>query len=125
MTAPHISPTPEDDESYPIRPREIGLFVLFGTIPILLLYLFASQGVQDERGEFFGYERKLLIAGCMEQLDDRQLCRTMIDEPLMECYKEHALPSGEVAQRDALQACVTGRDDHKFRPPQTASESVQ
>lgn len=126
------SETPEEDEHYPIRPREIFLFLLFGLIPIGILYTFASQGVEDTRGQQFEHERRLLIDGCMKQLDDREDCRAIIDEPLMECYKKFAGAEGAVEERMKLQRCVTGREDDKFRLPdpvkkkaQAGSDSVQ
>lgn len=121
----------EEDESYLIRPREIFLFLLFGLIPIGILYMFASQGVEDTRGQQFEQERRLLIDGCMKQLDDREDCRAIIDEPLMDCYKKFADAQGAVAERDKLRRCVTGREDDKFRLPdpkqkaQAGSDSVQ
>lgn len=115
--------TPEEDEHHGIRPREIFLFLLFGLIPIGLLYAFASQGVQDTRGQQFEQERRLLIDGCMKQLDDRADCRAIIDEPLMDCYKKFADKEGNVAERNKLQRCVTKRDDDKFRLPEPPAKA--
>lgn len=126
-TTPDPAPE-EEEEDLSIRPREIILFSIFGLVPIVILYVFASQATGDARGEAFEQERRLLIAACMEQLDDREQCRLIIDEPIVECYRARAAEDGTVADRQGLRRCVTGRDDDKFRPPegdQAASDSVQ
>lgn len=104
-----------DEESYPIRPREVALFALFGLVPVVVLYLFASGSADDPRGRAFEQERRLLIEACMDQLDDRERCLRLIDERLLECYEPRADDEGVVADRRGLRRCITGRDDDKFR----------
>ncbi len=107
-----------DNRSEPISMpsrKELILFACFGLIPIVVIYLFASQAIDDKKGAAFEQERRLLIAECMKQLDDREACRTLIDEPLIECYKARAKPDGTIEDRLDLQQCITKRDDDKFR----------
>ena len=112
---------PEDDNrSEPLRlptSKELALFVLFGLAPVIALYLFASQAIDDRQGAAFEQERRLQLAACMAQLDDRSSCRQLVDEPLVECYKARAEPDGTILDRLALRRCLTGREDDKFRLP--------
>lgn len=107
---------PAPEERPKITRKEILLFCIFGMIPILLIYAFASVARDDARGEAFEQERRLLIDACMQQLDDREQCRTLIDEPLIACYQERARDDGTVEDRLGLRRCITQRDDDKFRP---------
>jgi len=114
----------DEDEDLSIKPKEIILFAAFGIIPILILYTFASGGLNDPKSEAFEYERKLLIAECLEQLDDRQDCRQIIDERYLECYDKFAIEDGSVTKRDELQRCVTQREDDKYRLPPVVDENA-
>lgn len=116
QTPPSDAEAHDADESYPIRFKEIALFLVFGIIPISVLYGFATQGIEDERGESFEQERRVMMAECLEQLDDREMCHEIVDEPLIDCYKRFAGADGAVADRDGLRDCVTGRTDGKYRP---------
>lgn len=107
-----------DNRSEPLRMpsrKEMILFACFGLIPIVAIYLFALHAKDDVQGAAFEQERRLQIAACMAQLDDREQCRDIIDEPLIVCYEARALPDGTIADRLDLQKCLTRRDDDKFR----------
>ncbi len=107
--------------SMPSR-KELTLFAVFGIIPIVLIYIFASQAIDDPVGQAFEQERRLLLAACMEQfsMDEqktRRHCRDIIDEPLVECYESLAREDGTVEDRLKLRQCITQREDDKFRLP--------
>tara|TARA_B100000686_G_C16323468_1_gene729434 strand:+ start:38 stop:463 length:426 start_codon:yes stop_codon:yes gene_type:complete len=101
--------------------KELLLFGIFGLVPIVVLYLFASQAFDDPKGRAFEQERRLLMTSCMEQFGtadqkNRERCREIIDEPLLTCYEGLANPTdGTVADRLALRQCITGREDDLFR----------
>lgn len=113
-----------DNVSEPLRMpsrKELLLFGIFGLVPIVVLYIFASQAIDDPRGRAFEQERRLLMTACMEQFGtsdqkNRERCREIIDEPLLTCYEGVAHPEeGTVADRLALRQCITGREDDLFR----------
>lgn len=117
----------DDNRSEPLSMpsrKELILFACFGLIPIVAIYMFAVQAKDDVQGASFEHERRLLIADCMAQLDDREQCREIIDEPLIPCYEPLALKDGSIPDRLTFQQCITGRTDDKYRvrEPDAASE---
>ena len=105
-----------EEETRGIRPVEIGLFLVFGFVPIGLLYFFASQGMADTKGQQFEHERRVVMAACMKDLDDREECRGQVDRMVLECYDKHVLKkTGAVKDRTVFKLCISRTKDGSFK----------
>ena len=110
-----VSPPPQE-EPRGVRAVEVALFLIFGLIPIGVLYWFASQGMNDTQGRQFEHERRLVMVSCMKALDDREECRGQVDRMVMECYAQHKVKeTGAVRDREVFKACISRSKDGVFR----------
>ena len=106
----------DDDTPAPIKPLEIGLFLVLGLLPLLLIYAFASHGMQDTQGAKAEAWRRAFMDECLGQLEDRKACRAIVDERYQACFKTLADSQGHFPDRAAATACISGRTDGKYRP---------
>lgn len=105
-----------EQETHKIKAGEVFLFVLLGVVPIVLLYIFASQGIHDSEGQQFEQERRMALAACMDALDDREECKGQVDSQIMSCYaKAKPAQSAAPADRAALIKCVSRQPDSVFK----------
>lgn len=108
--------SPPQEEPRGVRPVEVALFLIFGLVPIGLLYWFASQGMNDTQGRQFEQERRLVMVSCMKALDDREECRGQVDRMVMECYDQHRIKeTGGVRDRKVFKTCISRSKDGVFR----------
>ncbi len=112
--------TEQEGAEIRIKPREIAYFLGFGLIPIVALYVFASQGFQDVRGASFEDARRAVMAACMKDITDRKDCRLLVDDRMVECFEKHADDAGVIQAPDALTTCVAG--SLPFRKPTEAQK---
>jgi hypothetical protein len=110
--------TQEDEESTAVTRREIGLFALFGLIPLGILYVFASQGMKDTEGAAFEQDRRALLSDCRDALRDLNACRERVDAHIQRCTTEHPRPTPPTdAYMLSLRACVNEGSDTWQPPP--------
>lgn len=111
--------TQEDEESTAVTRREIGLFALFGLVPLGILYMFASQGVKDTAGAAFEQDRRALLSDCRDALRDLNACRERVDAHIQRCTTEHPRPAPLTdAYMLSLRTCVNeGSDAWQLPPP--------
>ncbi len=97
--------TPEEDEDIPIRMREVVLMVIFGIIPITVIYVVAAMGMQDEEGRRFEADRSAVMQSCIDANLERMDCRQVVDAKIVECSE------GRVGDPAAQAECVIGEHE--------------
>lgn len=106
---------PEIKETNRIRPLEVLMFVVLGLVPIVLLYVFATQGIKDDAGRLFEEQRRVMISACMNTLEDREECRGQVDVVIVQCYAKHKSETGTVPDPPAFRACSARNPTGEFR----------
>jgi hypothetical protein len=113
-------PTTQDphEESARVTGKEIALFSLFGLIPLIILYIFASQGAQDAEGAAFEQDRRVLLDDCRHALRDLDACRDRVDTHIIACAGEHPRPEPLTdAYMLAMRTCINEGSQAWTLPP--------
>ncbi|MEM1348482.1 MAG: hypothetical protein AAGI01_08010 [Myxococcota bacterium] len=104
---PTRPPAPgSSDEDLRIRPTEVVLFLVFGLIPITLIYVFATSGLEDTAGKHFQEARRVMLTECMDDIAAREGCREIVDARYPVCHAELADDDGTIPDMSALRACI-------------------
>jgi hypothetical protein len=113
--------TEKDEESTAITGKEIGLFFLFGVLPLAVLYVFASQGMKDSAGAAFEEDRRVLLSDCRDKLRNLDACRARVDAHVQRCAAANPRPTPLTdAYMLTLRACVNeGADTWQLPPSDT------
>ena len=107
--------TTQKKEKHRIRLVEVVMFIVLGIVPISLLYVFASRGIEDEAGRLFEVQRRAMISACMNALEDRDECRGQVDVVIVQCYEQHKNEAGLVPDTQAFRACSARNPKGEFQ----------